>query len=86
MKRLILGVLWLGFVGYGVWFAPADQPDTAALILRLSTGQWDGLNPWVADKRFCTGRRSIAPYRIRAMSGSGDLTLTTPGFAVVTRL
>ena len=45
MQRLIFGALWLGFVGYAVLLAPADQPDTADLILRLSTGQWDGINP-----------------------------------------
>lgn len=47
MARLIFVVLWLGFVGYGFLLAPPDQPDTADLILRLSTGAWDGLNPAV---------------------------------------
>jgi hypothetical protein len=45
MKRLIFGALWLGFAGYAVLLAPADQPDAVDLILRLSTGQWDGINP-----------------------------------------
>lgn len=45
MKRLIFSILWLGFMGYAVILAPPDQPDTADLILRLSTGQWDTLNP-----------------------------------------
>lgn len=45
MRRLLFGALWLGFVGYAVFLAPPDQPDTADLILRLSTGNWDGLNP-----------------------------------------
>jgi hypothetical protein len=45
MARLIFVVLWLGFVGYAFLLAPPDQPDTADLILRLSTGAWDGLNP-----------------------------------------
>ena len=45
MGRLIFGTLWLGFVGYAFILSPPDQPDTADLILRLSTGAWDGLNP-----------------------------------------
>lgn len=45
MGKLIFGALWLGFVGYAFLLAPPDQPDTADLILRLSTGDWDGLNP-----------------------------------------
>lgn len=45
MGRLMLAALWLGFVGYAFLLAPPDQPDTADLILRLSSGAWDGLNP-----------------------------------------
>ncbi|MFH7243580.1 MAG: DUF2834 domain-containing protein [Spirulina sp.] len=45
MGRLIFGILWLGFIGYAFILSPPDQPDTADLILRLSTGDWDGLNP-----------------------------------------
>lgn len=45
MKRLIFGILWVGFVGYAAILAPPDQPDTVDLILRLSTGNWDGINP-----------------------------------------
>lgn len=44
-QRLLFGVLWLGFVGYAFLLVPPDQPDTAELILRLSSGEWDGLNP-----------------------------------------
>ncbi len=45
MGRLIFGILWLGFIGYVFILSPPDQPDTTDLILRLSTGAWDGLNP-----------------------------------------
>lgn len=45
MGRLIFGALWVGFIGYAFILSPPDQPDTTDLILRLSTGNWDGLNP-----------------------------------------
>ena len=47
VRRIILAALWLGFVGYAFGLAPPAQPDTTSLILNLSTGQWQGLNPLV---------------------------------------
>lgn len=44
IRRILLGALWLGFVVYAFGFAPPDQPDTAALITRLATGDWEGVN------------------------------------------
>lgn len=47
MRRLLFGGLWLAFVGYAFFLAPPNQPDTFDLIQRLSTGQWQGINPLV---------------------------------------
>ena len=48
MKRLIgFGLLWLGFIGYAFFFAPPDQPNTLELITKLSTGDWEGINPLI---------------------------------------
>lgn len=47
MQKVLLGLLWLGFVVYAFFLAPPNQPDTFDLIQRLSTGQWDGINPWI---------------------------------------
>lgn len=47
MRKLLFGALWLAFVGYAFFLAPPNQPDTFDLILRLSTGQWQGINPLV---------------------------------------
>jgi len=40
-------LLWGGFVLYAFLLAPPNQPDTWPLIQRLSTGQWDGINPLI---------------------------------------
>jgi len=39
------GLLWIGFSLYAFLFAPPTQPDTLDLIIQLSSGQWDELNP-----------------------------------------
>jgi len=47
-RQLALWALWLGFGVYAFVFAPPDQPDqTFDLIKRLSTGQFDGINPLI---------------------------------------
>ncbi|MGB3788800.1 MAG: DUF2834 domain-containing protein [Phormidesmis sp.] len=46
-RRLIFALLWLGFSLYAFTLAPPQRPDTFDLIVRLSSGQWDGLNPAV---------------------------------------
>ncbi|MEO0828652.1 MAG: DUF2834 domain-containing protein [Cyanobacteria bacterium J06642_9] len=45
IRRLGLGLLWLGLIAYAFGLAPPDQPDTAVLIQRLSTGDWADINP-----------------------------------------
>ncbi|MBE9157641.1 DUF2834 domain-containing protein [Nodosilinea sp. LEGE 06152] len=47
MNRLFFWGLWLGFVLYAFILAPPNRLDTADLILRLSTGDWQGINPIV---------------------------------------
>ncbi len=40
-------VLWITFVSYAVLFAPPSQPETLNLIVKLSTGNWEHLNPLI---------------------------------------
>lgn len=48
MQRTIgLGLLWLSFLVYSFVFAPPDDPQTLDLVLRLSSGQWESINPLV---------------------------------------
>ncbi len=46
-KKLIFGLLWIGFVSYAFLLAPPDRPDTFELIKNLSIGNWQGINPLV---------------------------------------
>lgn len=43
--KLGLWLLWAGVIVYAFGFAPPNQPDTLMLIQKLSTGQWQGINP-----------------------------------------
>ncbi len=46
-KSVGFWLLWLGFIGYVFIAAPPDRPDTLDLIQRLSTGQWNDVNPLI---------------------------------------
>jgi hypothetical protein len=39
--------IWLGFILYAIFFAPADNPETLDLIINLSSGKWEGINTYV---------------------------------------
>lgn len=39
--------LWITFIGYAFLFAPPDRSDTLDLIINLSTGNWENINPLV---------------------------------------
>ncbi|PSP04746.1 MAG: DUF2834 domain-containing protein [Cyanobacteria bacterium QS_7_48_42] len=45
--KIGFGLLWLGFIAYAFLFAPPNQPDTFELIQKLSTGEWEGINPLI---------------------------------------
>jgi hypothetical protein len=46
-RQIIFWLLWLGLIIYAFLFAPPNQPDTFELITRLSTGDWEGINPLI---------------------------------------
>ncbi len=46
-RKIGFGLLWVGFVTYAFLFAPPQQPDTFELITKISTGEWEGINPLI---------------------------------------
>lgn len=46
-KKILFWGIWVGLIVYAFRFAPPNQPDTFQLIQRLSTGDWDGINPLI---------------------------------------
>lgn len=49
INKLILGGIWLAFTVYAFIFAPPNQPDTLDLIVNLSTGNIQGINPLIVS-------------------------------------
>lgn len=47
VRQISLLALWLGFLGYGFFLAPPDDPETLTLITQLSTGDIRGVNPLI---------------------------------------
>lgn len=46
-KKILLALVWIGFVGYAFTLAPPDRPETFDLIKNLSTGNVAGINPLI---------------------------------------
>ena len=45
MRRIFFTTVWLGLIAYAFILSPPDQPGTLDLILKMSTGDWEGINP-----------------------------------------
>lgn len=81
LSKLLLGLLWLGFLSYAFGFAPPDRPDTFTLIQSLSTGQWDGINPWVIALFNAMGIWPLLYFGVLFLDGDGQPVRAWP-FAV----
>lgn len=46
-RKIILSLLWIGFITYVLLLAPLDQPGTLRYIQKLLTLDWEGINPVV---------------------------------------
>ena len=72
MNRFIFWGLWFGFILYAFILAPPNRPDTADLILRLSTGAWEGINPTVIALFNAMGIWPMAYAAVAVVDGHGQ--------------
>ena len=49
LRKIIFGLIWVSFISYAFFIAPAASPDTLDLIIDLSAGNWSGINPLVVS-------------------------------------
>lgn len=49
LNKIAFWLLWLGFGFYAFLIAPPSQPDTLELIQKLSTGEWENINPLIVS-------------------------------------
>ncbi|RZM77205.1 hypothetical protein [Leptolyngbya iicbica] len=72
LRRSLLATLWVAFVVYAFGFAPPDQVDTGELILHLSTGQWDEINPAIVALFNLMGIWPMAYACLALIDGQGQ--------------
>nr|WP_228041077.1 hypothetical protein [Nodosilinea sp. LEGE 07088] len=72
MRRFIFGGLGLGFVLYAFILAPPEQPGTYDLIFRLSTGDWQSINPAVIALFNAMGLWPLVYAAIALVDGHGQ--------------
>jgi hypothetical protein len=46
-RRAVLWLIWVGFVGYTLWLAPLDRPETWEIARKLVTLQWQDINAYL---------------------------------------
>lgn len=78
LRRASFALLWLAFVVYAFGFAPPDQPNTAALIQRLATGDWDGINAAIVALFNLMGIWPLAYAGLAIADGHGQKTPAWP--------
>jgi hypothetical protein len=81
LRKFLFGAIWIGFVVYAFIFAPPDRPDTVALITHLSTGQWDGINPWIIALFNAMGVCPLVYFGVLFVDGDGQRVRAWP-FAI----
>ena len=47
VRRIILWLIWIGFVSYTLWLAPLDRPETWEIGRNLVTLQWQNINAYL---------------------------------------
>ncbi|MEM8502062.1 MAG: DUF2834 domain-containing protein [Cyanobacteria bacterium P01_D01_bin.1] len=71
-------LLWLGFSVYAFTLAPPFQSGTFDLIIRLSSGQWDGINPAIIALFNLMGVWPMAYACLMLIDGKGQKLAAWP--------
>lgn len=86
VQKIALTLLWIGFVGYAFLLAPPNDPDTLDLILNLSTGKIQGINPLIVALFNIMGVLPMAYSCLTFLDGRGQKIpawlFTTASFGV----
>lgn len=46
-RKMLLWLIWIAFVGYTLWLAPLDRPETWKIAQQLLTLQWQNINAYL---------------------------------------
>ena len=78
LRKLGFAFIWLGFGLYAFTLSPPAQPDTLDLIVNLSTGNWDGINPLIVSLFNLMGVWPMIYACLILIDGAGQKTLAWP--------
>jgi hypothetical protein len=71
-RKIVLTLVWIGFVGYAFFLAPPNQPDTFDLIKDMSTGKIEGINPLIVALFNIMGVLPLAYSCLTFLDGRGQ--------------
>ncbi|AFZ46413.1 hypothetical protein Cyast_0433 [Cyanobacterium stanieri PCC 7202] len=78
VNKIIFFTIWVVFIGYGFLLAPPDNPETMDLIINLSKGSWDGINPYVISLFNLMGILPMIYACLLLIDGRGQKLMVTP--------
>ena len=78
LKKVLLWLIWISFLGYAFIFAPPSNPDTLTLITNLSTGNWESINPYIVNLFNIMGILPIMYASLLIIDGRGQKIRATP--------
>lgn len=82
VRKISFALLWLGFSLYAFTLAPPSQPDTLDLIIKLSSGQWDNINPLIVALFNLMGIWPMIYAAMALIDGAGQKLLAWPFVAL----
>jgi hypothetical protein len=78
IKTITFLFIWVAFVSYGFFFSPPDDPNTLDLIVNLSSGQWEGINPYIICLFNIMGILPFIYASFLIIDGRGQKLMATP--------
>jgi hypothetical protein len=82
LAKISFWLLWVGLVSYAFLFAPPTQPDTTELIVNLSTGKWQVINPLIISLFYLMGIWPLIYACLLLIDGRGQKVKAFPFFIV----
>ena len=78
LNKITFFSIWLALIAYGVFFAPPDDPNTFDLIINLSSGQWEGINPYIICLFNIMGIMPFIYASLLIIDGRGQKIMAAP--------
>ncbi len=78
LQKIGFLLLWLGFVAYAFLLAPPDNPETIDLITNLSSGNVEGINPYIVNLFNIMGILPLTYACLLIIDGTGQKLKSMP--------